>query len=312
MATTPLPELTPKLPDGLHFPFYYASIQCLWVFWETSLDAAEAALGRAADFDTRLTPTRFRGADGGECAGALLNFQRYTGHLPNALATTNEVEFNLICTPRSAVTTPCMTLADYMRGEDQTGTVGQLRLHVAADNQFAVMAGREGFGENKFYTLFDYTAPTLNDPKLVAENASYPQSWRTALYRPDQFTDGKFGPEPKADQRDSFLYDLTANLNGLATVPVTATPITEYALGLGRTVVTRWTLLGTFNYAPLSETDARRVAFTLGPPQPEGASDFVKMRTDLEDLIAGRAPCGVQSFDSPPACIEPPGWFLDA
>jgi hypothetical protein len=308
MSTAPLKELTPELPDYLHFPFYYASLQCLWAFWETSLDAAEAALARAADFDTRLTPTRFRTADGGECAGTLLNFQRYTGHAPDMLVTTNEVEFNLLCTPRSAVTTPWLTLADYMRGADQTGAIGQLRLHVAADNQFAVEAGRKGFGENKFYTLFKYLAPSLNDPKLVAEDPSHPQLWRTALYRPDQFEGGAV----KSNQETSFVYNLTANLNGVSMTPVATTPITEFALGLGRTVVTRWTLLGTFNYARLSGAAADLVKFELGPPQPEGATDFMKMRQDLEGLIAGRPAYGVQTFDPPPVCIEPPGWFLDA
>lgn len=308
MSTAPLKELTPQLPDYLNFPFYYASLQCLWVFWETSLDAAEAALGRAAEFDTRLTPTRFKASDGGECAGTLLNFQRYTGHAPSMLVTTNEVEFNLLCTQRSAPTTPWLTLSEYMRGADQTGTIGQLRLHVSADNEFAVKAGREGFGENKFYTLFDYLAPSMNDPKLDAEEPSHPQFWRTDLYRPDQFEAGSV----KADQKSSYLYSLTANLNGVATTPVATTPITEYALGLGRTVVTRWTLLGTFNYALLSGAEASRVSFDLGPPQPEGATDFLKMRQDLEGLIAGRPAFGVQTFDPPPVCIEPPGWFLDA
>lgn len=300
MTKLPLSQLSPKLGEGLHFPFYYASIQCLWVFFETPVEAAEAALGRAADFDTGLDVTRFRTSAGGETAGVVLNFQRYTGHDTSYMSTCNEVEFNLICQPRSAKTTPILSLGEYMSGGDQTGTVGQLRLHVCADNAFAVEAGRQGFGENKFLTMFDYEAPSLNSKPAVSE-------WRTALYRPDQVENGK----PKKGEGKNFLYELTAPTS-FATHPVAAIPLTEYALGLGRTVVTRWTLLGTFQTAMLDAADAGRVGFALGPKQPDGATDFAKMRVDLAELVDGRAAYGLQTFDSPPACIEPPGWFLDA
>lgn len=300
MTKVPLSELSPKLEAGMHFPFYYASIQCLWVFYETPFIAGEAALARAAEFDTGLEVTRFRTADGGETAGVVLNFQRYTGHDTSYLSTCNEVEFNLLCQPRSAVTTPLLTLGEYMSGGDQTGTVGQLRLHVCADNAFAVKAGRKGFGENKFLTDFVYDAPSLNSMPTVSQ-------WRTTLYRPEQTENGA----PKAGEKKKFLYDLTAPVD-IATQAVAAIPLTEYALGLGRTVVTRWTLLGMFQTAMFDANSAANVGFTLGPDQPNGATDFVKMRVDLAELINGRRACGMQTFDSPPACIEPPGWFLGA
>jgi hypothetical protein len=305
MSRLPLSDLTPTLPPPLSFPFYYASLQCLWVFWETPLEAAEAALGRAADFDTKLEPTRFACSQGGETAGVVLNFQRYTAHLPNGLATTNEVEFNLLCQPRSAATTPILSLGEYMEGADQTGQIGQLRLHVAADNEFAVWAGREGFGENKFLTKFLYTAPTLNDP------AQSP-NWRTALYRPDQIETKDGMDAAKDGEADKFLYDLTADFGATRFKQVTATPLTEFALGLGRTVVTRWTLLGTFGVATFRGGASSPVGFAMGPAQKDEPEDFAKMRVDLEGLVAGRAAYGAQTFDPPPVCVEPPGWFLDA
>jgi hypothetical protein len=319
MSHVPLKEMTPQ-PEGVHFPFYYASIQCLWVFWETPVEAAEAALAAAADFETGLEVTRFRTEDGRETAGAVINFQRYTGHAPNALVTTNEVEFNIFCTPKSATTTPVMTLGDHMYGGDQTGTIGQLRLHVPADNVFAVKAGRDGFGEHKFYTMFDYTAPTLNDPALVTNPRSYPNKWRTALYRPDQFHDIQIPVDeykmtvsaPKDGEKAHYLYDLTADLNGLAFTPATCTPLTEFALGLGRTVCTRWTMLGPFQSHIFNPGEGSRVHLSIGPEQPADQPYFVEMRENLERLIGDREPYGVQTYDTPPGCIEPPGFFLDA
>ncbi len=305
MREVPVGDMTPKLPPYLSFPFYYASLQCQWVFFEVGMDAARAALGRAASFDTGLEAVPFTTADGGETAGAVINFQRYTAHLPNGLATTNEIEFNLLCRPCSAPLSPKLSLADYMHGLDQTGTVGQLRLHVAADNQFAVEAGKVGFGENKFFAKLLYTAPTLND-------AASGGTWRTRLYDPALIVE-KDGMDAAAPgKEDAFVYALDAELAGLASVPVATTPLTEFALGLGRTVVTRWTLLGAFQSAVLGAADAGRVRFTLGPDRAEAPEALRAMRLDLAGLIDGRPAFGVQTFDPPAVCIEPPGYFLDA
>ena len=305
MREVPVGQITPELPPYLNFPFHYASLQCQWVFWEVPLDAAQAALGRAAAFDTGLEVVPFTTAGGGRTAGAVINFQRYTAHLPNALATTNEIEFNLLCRPRSAPLTPSLSLADYMHGLDQTGTVGQLRLHVGADNAFAVEAGKVGFGENKFFAKFLYTAPTLNDPHGGG-------TWRTRLYDPALIVekDGMDAAAPGAD--NDFVYALDADLAGLTTVPVATTPLTEFALGLGRTVVTRWTLLGAFQSVILGEGDAGRVRFTLGPDRAAAPEACKALRVDLAGLIAGRPAFGVQTFDPAPVCFEPPGYFLDA
>lgn len=304
MREVPVGRITPELPSYLEFPFHYASLQCQWVFWEVPIDAAEAALGRAAAFDTGLEVAPFTTASGGRTAGAVINFQRYTAHLPNGLATTNEIEFNLLCRPCAAPLTPALSLADYMRGLDQTGTVGQLRLHVGADNEFAVEAGRAGFGENKFFAKFLYTAPTLNAPDGGG-------TWRTRLYDPALIVqkDGMDAAAPGSE--NDFVYALDADLAGLASVPVATTPLTEFALGLGRTVVTRWTLLGAFQSALLG-ADADRVRFTLGPDRAAAPAAFKALRADLAGLVDGRAAFGVQTFDPPPVCFEPPGYFLDA
>jgi hypothetical protein len=319
MQRVPADDITPKLKN-VHFPFYYASIQCLWVFWEVPIEAAEAALADAADFDTGLEVTRLNASCGGETAAAVINFQRYTGHETFGLTTCNEVEFNILCTPKNAPLTTALSLGQYMHGADQTATIGQLRLHVPADNLFAVMAGRDGFGEHKFYTMFDYNAPSLNDGALVADPPSYPNDWRTTLYRPDQFHQITLGKVDafemtamavKDDEKSKYLYELTADLSGMPMVPATCTPLTEFALGLGRTVCTRWTQLGPFQSRVFRGDEAGKVALKIGPEQPSGQPYFAEMRNNLERLIGDRPAYGAQTRVTPPGCIEPAGFFLD-
>lgn len=302
MRTVPLAEMTPPLPPGLSFPFYYASLQCLWVYWRTPIEAAEAALARSAAFDTGLEVTRF--TDDGGTAGAVLNFQRYTAHLPEGLATTNEVEFNLLCHPRSAPLVPELGITDYIEGVDQTRSIGQLRLHVAADNEFAVWAGRKGFGENKFYAKFLYRAPTLNDPTGDAR-------WTTTPYEPGYVASEQGVDRPREGRADQFLYSLEVELARAEWSPCTPTPLTEFALGLGRTVVTRWTLLGTFRTCALDGSPGRRTGFRLGPAAAATDPAFRAMHADLAALVEGQTAIAAQVFESPPACAEPPGYFLD-
>ncbi len=284
---TPATGVMPKLPEPFDvFPFYYASLQCQWVYWYTTPEAAEPFVK-----GTGLCVARFPDKDGNDRAVILLNFQRYTSHYDNALGTTNEVEFNLLAYPANRVPgVPKMSLVDYLHGRDQTKTIGHLRLHVAADNKVAVAAGRAVFGEPKFYGTFNYKVPTLN-AKPLGERLLQSEKWRIELVNPDDTED--------------FVYRLDADFAGYRWTPTNCTPIPEFATGLGRTVWTHWTIVGVFQTAILSPEEAAGVSLKIGE------NDF-SMTQDMRVLFADATPVAAQVFESPPACIEPRGFYVDA
>lgn len=284
---TPATGVMPKLPDEFDaFPFYYASLQCQWVYWYIAPEIAEAFVK-----GTGLCVARFPHADGRERAVILLNFQRYTAHYDNALGTVNEVEFNLLAYPANRVPgVPQMSLVEYLHGHDQTKTIGHLRLHVAADNKVAVKAGREVFGEPKFFASFNYKVPALN-AKPEGDPPVQSQTWRIELVDPKN-------PE-------DFVYRLSTDFTGYRWTPTNCTPIPEFATGLGRTVWTRWTIVGLFQTAMLTPAQAKAVRLEIG------GNEFAMTR-DMRTLFGGAEPAAAQVFDSPPACIEPRGFYVDA
>ena len=283
----PATGVMPKLPQEFDaFPFYYASLQCQWVYWYIDPEIAEPFVK-----DTGLCVARFPDPDGRDRAVILLNFQRYTAHYDNALGTVNEVEFNLLAYPANRVPgVPKMSLVEYLHGRDQTKTIGHLRLHVAADNQVAVKAGREVFGEPKFFATFNYKVPALN-AKPVGDPPVQAQVWQIELVSPDD--------------REDIVYRLNANFADYRWTQTNCTPIPEFATGLGRTVWTRWTIVGLFQTAMLTPGQA-------GAPRLEiGQNDFAMTR-DMRALFTDPVLAAAQIFDSPPACIEPRGFYVDA
>lgn len=286
--------LKPTPPAGFaHWPFYYASLQCNWVYWYVDIETARPFVEAQGGQPTGLRVARFPVEERGKTvdkAVVLLNFQRYTAHYDNALGTTNEVEFNVVAyAANRSPGVPYMPLETWLGGKDQTKTLGHLRLHVAADNKIAVQAGREVFGEPKFYGEFNYSAPTLN--------AAPSRDWKVQLVNPE-----------KAEE---YVYDMDADFAGLAFDPTNCTPIPEFACGLGRTVMTRWTIMGQFMTAMLekkadAKDDGARVSLKIG------GNDFVMTR-DMRALLGDAGPpAAAQTFTSLPACAEPEGFYIDA
>lgn len=271
------------------WPFYYASLQCNWVYWYADIETATPYVEAQNGEPTGLKVARFPVKEGKKTvdrAVVLLNFQRYTAHYDNALGTTNEVEFNVVAYPANrSPGVPYMPLEAWLGGKDQTKTLGHLRLHVAADNKIAVAAGRAVFGEPKFFGQFNYKAPTLN--------AAPSRDWKVQLLNPKDDND--------------FVYDMRADFEGLEFNPTNCTPIPEFACGLGRTVMTRWTIMGQFQTAMLDDKkDAKRVKLKVG------ANDFV-MTKDVAALIGEKnRAVAAQTFASAPACAEPEGFYIDA
>ncbi|MGI9319108.1 MAG: hypothetical protein ACR2QW_17405 [bacterium] len=291
---TPLTGVMPKLPDVYDtFPFMYASLQCQWMYWYTTIEAAEPFVK-----GTGLCVAQFPvdvGKDKIEPrAVILLNFQRYTAHYDNSLGTVNEVEFNLLAYPANrSPGVPEMKLWEYLHGRDQTKTVGHLRLHVAADNEVAVAAGREVFGEPKFYGVFNYKVPALNAKMTLTDPPTQKHKWRIDLINPDD-------PE-------TLVYSLKSDFKGYEWTKTNCTPIPEFATGLGRTVWTRWTIAGLFDTIMLEPKQAKKISLTIGD------NDFA-MTKDMRALFTkeNMNPVAAQIFESPPACIEPRGFYVDA
>jgi hypothetical protein len=182
-------------------------------------------------------------------------------------------------------------LWEYLHGRDQTKTIGHLRIHVAADNKVAVQAGREVFGEPKFYGVFNYVVPSLNAKMTDDVPPSQKHQWQIELVNPDD--------------KDSFVYRLDTDFSGYAWNKTNCTPIPEFATGLGRTVWTRWTIVGLFDTLMLSDTQKAGIKLEIGK------NDF-PMTRDMRALFKGATPAAAQIFESPPACIEPRGFYVDA
>ena len=82
------------------------------------------------------------------------------------MSVTNEVELDIISYPaqwKKEGRVPDISLEDFVLGQEQTKTIGSYRLDVPADNLVAVKAGADEFGEQKFFTLFDYEVPCENN-----------------------------------------------------------------------------------------------------------------------------------------------------
>jgi hypothetical protein len=262
-------------------PFYYASLQCLWVFWQTEYRLAQKYVQ-----GTGLQVANFDGK-----AVAVLNFQRYTAELNQLLASVNEVEFNLVVYPANREpNVPMLSLKDWLAGEDQTKTIGHFRLHVAADNQPAVDAGRGAFGEPKFLSTFTYTVPSLN--------GSPADKWDTQLNDPNQPPDPKNPHDP-----NKYIYRLVGDFTNNSFRPVDPSPIPEFATGLGPTVMTYWDILGDFHHCDLA--DPAPVNLSIG-------NSKHPMVADLRKLIGANEAVAVQTFTSRPVCIEPRGSYLEA
>jgi hypothetical protein len=239
---------------------------------------------------------------------AMLDFQRYTQHSAAFLGTCNEVELNVVAFPKTRLPdVPAMSFEEWLAGEDQTKTLGHLRLSVAADNPFAVKAGRELFGEPKFCSTFAYDVPCLNDPEVT--------TWQIQLNY----------PSPQGGAND-FIYALSASTVGLVPYTVNPSPVPEFAVLRGHTVQTMWNLLGASAAWLLTGELASRVTLTLGTPRPEGfvppgaaapqpgceGSDALayEMRLMMGNLFTGRSPCAITLFDSAPVCVEPRGFYI--
>jgi hypothetical protein len=300
MPQAPSSTIFPPLPQGFNEPFWYASLQSFWLYYRVDPDALTSVLPKLADGDgLELALFDF---DGQQAGLVSLDLQRYTGHGPSYLETTDEIEFNVYVYPESRLPdVPVVAWRDYLLGVEQTKTIGGYRLHVPCDNQIAVLAGQELYGEPKFLAVFDYTVPSLNSP--TPSNA-----WSYSVYQ--DLGDPPDPSKPHTPIQGPLIYTLDCKLDGVPSVPGSASPLIEYgtvksADGSLHAIANHWDFYGPFaTYFRDDTGPAWGATITLGQVRdPSGTLD------DVKSLIGDSQPLAAQVFTSAPVSAESRGWF---
>ena len=266
-----VPGTLPPIADGFTLPFYYSSLTNFEVLYLVDL-------GRAGPYleGTGLTPARF---DGRACVS--FNFQSYTGQFPFGTSLVQEIELNIVCFP-SARAGDAVELGfeDFLVGNEQTKLLGNHRVHVPCDNDHAIAAGVQLFGEPKFKTSFTTNLPALNDPTVT--------SWTVTCNDP-------------VDPAKA-IFTCTADVGSLPMRVADISPQTEYGLHEGRLIGCRWNILQPYRAYPLAD-GAGAVTLELG------ASSH-PMRKDMEALIGGEPAAAVRTFQSNPAAIQSRAFYI--
>jgi len=86
-------KIFPPLPEGLSLPFYYASVNAIWMYYKVSPEKVAPYLQ-----DIALEPALFDGQ-----ALVLLNFQRYTGFISSLLSAVNTNSADLALSAMSPI-----------------------------------------------------------------------------------------------------------------------------------------------------------------------------------------------------------------
>ena len=292
---TPGSQLFPPLPDGFQEPFWYASLQSFWLYYRVDPDLLRRKLPQGVGLEVAL----FDFGSGDHAGLVSLDLQRYTGHGPSYLETTDEIEFNVYAYPEARVPdVPLMTWQDYLLGEDQTKTIGGYRLHVPCDNQVAVLAGQKLYGEPKYLAVFDYAVPSLNGAPAS------PSTWTYHVYQ--DLGDPPDPPKPHNAIQGPLIYGLTCHLGGVQPVPANPSPLIEYGVLDDTTLVANyWDFYGPFDTYMLDALDPPwRTEITFGTEP-----DRSKTLEDLRLLIGDAQPIAAQVFTSPPVSAESRPWF---
>lgn len=273
-----------------YFPFYYAAIQSIWVYWRVELALLNEYLNEKG-----MKPARF--ADAGDTGLVNINFFNaaalYGAGQPGnpGIGGFNETEVNIVAYP-SAVEAAVPTsyrLQSFITGADQTKRIGVYRVWVACDNAIAVAAGRQRFFENKFLVNYDYQVPNLNN---APEQTSYQWTCSDAA-------ESAAGP-------DSFIYRGAVDLAGLTPVPGNMSEWIDLSFDgqSKRVVASRRNYFGMNDTYFLSHQPSRPVTLEFG-------SSKHPMRSDMQRLIGNRPAYAIQRFISPPVIAEASPYYAD-
>jgi hypothetical protein len=294
----PRGNLPPAIPPDWGYAFYYGSLSWLTVYYRAPVD-------RLASF---LTGTGFAPAVFDDGSGAVgLNPMTYGSHLENQVEATTEAELNVLAYPADrASAVPVVGFTDYLMGLEQTKTIGNYRVWVPCDDPIAVKAGRAMFGENKFTTTLPYSFPGPNSGATV---------WTFLCCDPSAPPTPRYGCDPGegCDPANPglFIFRLTADLQGVAPVFGSNTPIIDYSVR------------GAEPGDPLRPIGS--VRNLLGPLQtylapPGGALDGVTvtagtsehpMTEAVRELVVGQSCVAAQVFQSATPVIESRPFWAD-
>lgn len=230
-------KIFPPLPKGFSLPFYYGSVNAIWIYYKVNPSKVTLFLQ-----DIALEPALFDGD-----ALVLLHFQRYTGFTSKVTSVVNEIQFNVIAYPRAlAKQAPSISFANFLVGGEQTKTLGAYRLYVPVDNPFAATAGKELFNEPTFVTTFSYTVPDINDPSQ--------KRWLVTINDPD-------------NAKETILtLDMDAHPPGLSLSAMS--PIMQYTRDRqGRVFAYTWNVFGAFASAVLDSGPTLAVGQSSHPMQ---------------------------------------------
>ncbi|MCX4240389.1 hypothetical protein [Paraliomyxa miuraensis] len=264
----------PSIPDGFTLPFYYASLVNLGVYYE--VDPAVVAPYLQG---TGLVAAVFEGK-----ACVTFNYQLYTGHYDFGAGVTSEIELNIVAYPENrADLVAQVDFRGYISGQDQSKQLGNHRVWVPCDNDAAIAAGMQLFGEPKFKTSFTVGLPVLNSPSV--------RTWSVRCNDPEDPEDAKV-----------FIFEVGVDTKDLDPHPVVMSPITEYGKHDGKLIGCRWNLLGPVTNYYLTRASAGRV--TLG----YGDSTHPMVR-DMKTLIGDTPASAIRTYLSAPSAIQARAYF---
>lgn len=295
--TAPMSKVT-VTPNGSadlpgYFPFYYAGIQSMWVWWQVELSVLDEMLAHG---HTGLRAARF--ADGGDMGLVNINFFNaaalYGAGQPGnpGVGGFSETEVNIVAYPEAvqAAVPRSYTVKGFIRDGDQTKRMGNYRVWVACDNAVAVAAGRQRYFENKILVAYDYNVPNLNnDPAQV--------TWVWQCFdAPGQGSGGA----------PALIYSGEVDLTGLTPVPGNPSEWIDLSVDpqSKRPVASRRNYFGLHDTFFLADRPVSPVNMHYGP-------SANRMRHDLQRLVGSRPAFAIQRFVSPPVIAEASPYYAD-
>lgn len=257
----------PSIPAPFTLPFYYASLVHLEVLYLVDPDVVYPYLEGtglvAATFDDRA------------CTG--FNYQMYAGAYNSGGDVTQELELNILAYPADqADQVARVGFREFVAGDEQSKLIGNHRVWVPCDNDLAIKAGKELFGEPKFKTAFETDLPVQNAPGLRA--------WTVTVDDPDHLGDPELG-----------IFTCHADLSGLLPELSTPSPFTEYGVHDGL-IGCRWNVLGDYD-TYFFEAGEDRVRLTYG-------SSGNPMRADMQRLIGDTPAAVARTLVSQPVAFQ--------
>jgi len=292
---TPFSRIFPPTPKTYQSPWYYGSLQSFWLYYLVDADAMRARLAQV--YAANELEVALFDVGNGKSALASLDLQRYTGQGPTFLESTSEVEFNIYVYPKvREPDVPEISLDHYLRGFEQTKTIGGYRLHVPCDDQEAVDAGVGLYGEPKYLAFFKYDVPSFNGPPYTDK-----QAWSYHVF------EDKGGANPPV--QGELVFGIECDLTGVPSRPGNCSPLIEYGAvkddaGTMRLIANFWDFYGPFD---TYKVPSGKTKLTLGT-KATGKNDK-ELIADLKLLIGDSEPVLAQVFTSNPVSAESRGFF---